>query len=123
MFLNCHSVCASSLFCETPNVRAEISRNRAGAISPKSVSATSLCNASSAQLRPNEGSALHDSESSTLCILARFYSLLPRNDDRSFSSDPFTDIRWAVPQFCSVQFAKRQESYGLAIHEKHVPKI
>src|SRR5271169_6687642 len=68
-------------------------------------------------------SALHDSRSSTLCILARFYPLLRRIDDRPLSRDPFTDIRRTVPEFCAVQFAERQESYGLSVHEKDVLKI
>jgi hypothetical protein len=77
----------------------------------------------SAQLRLNEGSALHDSGSSTLCILTRFYPLLRCIDDRPLSRDPFTDVRWAVPEFCPVQFAERQESYCPSVHEKDVLKI
>lgn len=67
---------------------------------------------------------LHESESSTFTSLfARLYSLLRRTDDRLFSRDPFTDIRRAVPEFCSVQFAQRQEFYGLSIDKKNVFKI
>jgi hypothetical protein len=53
-------------------------------------------------LRSNEGSSLYDSESGTLCILARFYPLLRRIDDRPLSRDPFTDIRWTISKFDSV---------------------
>ena len=31
-----------------------------------------------------------------------------------------TDVRWAVPEFCSIRFAERQEFYGLAVHEDNV---
>jgi len=123
MFLNCQPVCAGSLFRETPDVATEMSRNRARESFPKRVSANIPRNVPSAELCPNEDSALHDCESSTLCILARCYPLFRSIDDRPLSRDPLTDVRRAALEFCPVQFAERQESYGPSVHEKDVLKI
>lgn len=41
----------------------------------------------------------------------------------SFTSDPLTDIQWAIVDFCAVRFEGRQESYGLAVHRTHVFEI
>lgn len=69
------------------------------------------------------GTPLPNSGSSTFGILAHFYPLLRHIDNRRRSRDPFTDTRWAVPEFCAVQFAKCQESYGVSVDKKNVLKI